>query len=146
MATCSRHERQNSEEHNHRLGRLENGPLRETGFDISVASEVMAVLALATSLEDLRKRIGKIVVALDKSGKAVTTRYWGSRSNDDSLEGCIKTQCSPNARRAACLCPYRTFANIAHGNSSITADLIASEIADFVVTESGFGSDMGFEN
>jgi len=128
------------------LGGLENGPLRETGFDISVASEVMAVLALATSLEDLRKRIGKIVVALDKSGKAVTTEDIGVAGAMTIL---LKDALKPNALQTLeeqlAFVHTGPFANIAHGNSSITADLIASEIADFVVTESGFGSDMGFE-
>ncbi len=128
------------------LGGLENGPLRETGFDISVASEVMAVLALATSLEDLRKRIGKIVVALDRSGKAITTEDIGVAGAMTIL---LKDALKPNALQTLeeqlAFVHTGPFANIAHGNSSITADLIASEIADFVVTESGFGSDMGFE-
>ena len=128
------------------LGGLENGPLRETGFDISVASEVMAVLALATSLDDLRRRIGKIVVALDKSGKAVTTEDIGVAGAMTIL---LKDALKPNALQTLeeqlAFVHAGPFANIAHGNSSITADLIASEISDFVVTESGFGSDMGFE-
>jgi len=128
------------------LGGLENGPLRETGFDISVASEVMAVLALATSLEDLRRRIGKIVVALDKSGKAVTTEDIGVAGAMTIL---MKDALKPNALQTLeeqlAFVHAGPFANIAHGNSSIVADLIASQIADFVVTESGFGSDMGFE-
>lgn len=128
------------------MGGLENGPLRETGFDISVASEVMAVLALATSLEDLRRRLGKIVVALDKSGKAVTTEDIGVAGAMTIL---MKDALKPNALQTLeeqlAFVHAGPFANIAHGNSSIAADLIASQIADFVVTESGFGADMGFE-
>ena len=128
------------------MGGLENGPLRETGFDISVASEVMAVLALATSLEDLRRRLGKIVVALDKTGKAVTTEDIGVAGAMTIL---MKDALKPNALQTLeeqlAFVHAGPFANIAHGNSSIAADLIASRIADYVVTESGFGADMGFE-
>lgn len=128
------------------MGGLENGPLRETGFDISVASEVMAVLALATSLEDLRRRIGKIVVALDRTGKAVTTEDIGVAGAMTIL---MKDALKPNALQTLeeqlAFVHAGPFANIAHGNSSIAADLIASQIADYVVTESGFGADMGFE-
>jgi len=128
------------------MGGLENGPLRETGFDISVASEVMAVLALATSLEDLRRRLGKIVVALDKGGKAVTTEDIGVAGAMTIL---MKDALKPNALQTLeeqlAFVHAGPFANIAHGNSSIAADLIASRIADYVVTESGFGADMGFE-
>ncbi len=128
------------------MGGLDNGPLRETGFDISVASEVMAVLALATSLEDLRRRLGKIVVALDRNGKAITTEDIGVAGAMTIL---MKDALKPNALQTLeeqlAFVHAGPFANIAHGNSSITADLIASRIADYVVTESGFGADMGFE-
>jgi methylenetetrahydrofolate dehydrogenase (NADP+)/methenyltetrahydrofolate cyclohydrolase/formyltetrahydrofolate synthetase/formate--tetrahydrofolate ligase len=128
------------------MGGQENGPLRETGFDISVASEVMAVLALATSLEDLRRRLGKIVVALDKSGNAVTTEDIGVAGAMTIL---MKDALKPNALQTLeeqlAFVHAGPFANIAHGNSSIAADLIATKLADYVVTESGFGADMGFE-
>jgi formyltetrahydrofolate synthetase len=128
------------------MGGLDNGPLRETGYDISVASEVMAVLALATSLEDLRTRLGKIVVALDKSGKAITTEDLGVAGAMTIL---MKDALKPNALQTLeeqlAFVHAGPFANIAHGNSSIVADLIATRIADYVVTESGFGADMGFE-
>ena len=127
-------------------GGQENGPLRETGFDISVASEVMAVLALATSLEDLRKRLGKIVLALDKSGNAITTEDIGVAGAMTIL---MKDALKPNALQTLeeqlAFVHAGPFANIAHGNSSIAADQIASRLADYVVTESGFGADMGFE-
>lgn len=128
------------------MGGQENGPLRETGFDISVASEVMAVLALATSLEDLRRRLGKIVLALDKSGNAVTTEDIGVAGAMTIL---MKDALKPNALQTLeeqlAFVHAGPFANIAHGNSSIAADLIATQLADYVVTESGFGADMGFE-
>ncbi len=128
------------------MGGLENGPLRETGFDISVASEVMAILALSTSLEDMRKRLGKVVVALDKTGKAIT-------AEDLKVAGAMtilmKDALKPNVLQTLeeqlAFVHAGPFANIAHGNSSIVADKIATRIADYVVTESGFGSDMGFE-
>ncbi|MEN6499472.1 MAG: formate--tetrahydrofolate ligase [Rectinema sp.] len=128
------------------MGGQENGPLRETGFDISVASEVMAVLALAISLEDLRRRLGRIVVALDKSGNAVTAEDIGVAGAMTIL---MKDALKPNALQTLeeqlAFVHAGPFANIAHGNSSIAADLIATKLADYVVTESGFGSDMGFE-
>jgi methylenetetrahydrofolate dehydrogenase (NADP+)/methenyltetrahydrofolate cyclohydrolase/formyltetrahydrofolate synthetase/formate--tetrahydrofolate ligase len=128
------------------VGGLDNGPLRETGFDISVASEVMAILALSTSLDDLRKRLGRIVIALDKTGKAITTE-------DLKVAGAMtilmKDALMPNVLQTLeeqlAFVHAGPFANIAHGNSSILADSIATRISDYVVTESGFGADMGFE-
>ena len=128
------------------IGGLENGPLRETGFDISVASEVMAILALATSLDDLRKRLGKIVLALDKSGKAITTedlKVAGAMTI--LMKDALKPNVLQTLEEQLAFVHAGPFANIAHGNSSIVADRIATRIADYVVTESGFGSDMGFE-
>ncbi|GAB6277872.1 MAG: formate--tetrahydrofolate ligase [Rectinema sp.] len=128
------------------MGGLDNGPLREAGFDISVASEVMAVLALATSLDDLRKRLSRIVVALDRSGNAITTEDLGVAGAMTIL---MKDALKPNALQTLeeqlAFVHAGPFANIAHGNSSIVADLIATQIADYVITESGFGADMGFE-
>lgn len=128
------------------MGGLENGPLRETGFDISVASEVMAILALATSLEDLRARLGRIVVALDKSGKAITTedlKVAGAMTI--LMKDALKPNILQTLEEQLAFVHAGPFANIAHGNSSILADIIAVQVADYVVTESGFGSDMGFE-
>jgi len=128
------------------VGGLDNGPLRETGFDISVASEVMAILALSTSLDDLRKRLGRIVVALDKSGKAITTedlKVAGAMTI--LMKDALKPNVLQTLEEQLAFVHAGPFANIAHGNSSIVADSIATRIADYVVTESGFGSDMGFE-
>jgi formyltetrahydrofolate synthetase len=128
------------------LGGLENGPLRETGFDISVASEVMAILALSTSLDDLRKRLGRVVVALDKSGKAITAedlKVAGAMTI--LMKDALKPNILQTLEEQLAFVHAGPFANIAHGNSSIVADLIATKLADYVVTESGFGADMGFE-
>jgi len=128
------------------MGGLENGPLRETGFDISVASEVMAILALSTSLEDLRARLGRIVVALEKSGKAITTedlKVAGAMTI--LMKDALKPNILQTLEEQLAFVHAGPFANIAHGNSSILADNIAVQVADYVVTESGFGADMGFE-
>ncbi|MCE5256631.1 MAG: formate--tetrahydrofolate ligase [Spirochaetaceae bacterium] len=128
------------------MGGQENGPLRETGFDISVASEVMAILALSTSLGDLRRRLGRIVVALDKSGKAVTTEdLQVAGAMTILMKDALKPNILQTLEEQLAFVHAGPFANIAHGNSSILADMIATNVADYVVTESGFGSDMGFE-
>ena len=125
---------------------LENGPLRQSGFDIAVASEVMAILALAKNLGDLRERIGKIVVAVDKQGKAITTTDLGvAGAMTILLKDAIKPNILQTLEEQLAFVHAGPFANIAHGNSSVVADLIATKIGDYVVTESGFGSDMGFE-
>jgi methylenetetrahydrofolate dehydrogenase (NADP+)/methenyltetrahydrofolate cyclohydrolase/formyltetrahydrofolate synthetase len=128
------------------VGGIDNGPLRETGFDIAVASEVMAILALATSLKDLRERIGRIVLGLDKAGKPVTTEDLGVAGAMTIL---LKDAIAPNILQTLeeelAFVHAGPFANIAHGNSSVIADLMATKIGDYVVTESGFGSDMGLE-
>jgi len=128
------------------VGDPNDGPFRQTGFDIAVASEVMAILALAKDLKDLRERIGRIVIAIDKHGKAVTTEMLGVAGAMTIL---MKDALSPNIMQTLeeqlAFVHAGPFANIAHGNSSVVADLIATKISDYVVTESGFGSDMGFE-
>jgi formyltetrahydrofolate synthetase len=125
---------------------LENGPLRQSGFDIAVASEVMAILALAKDLGDLRERIGKIVVAVDKQGKAITTTDLGvAGAMTILLKDAIKPNILQTLEEQLAFVHAGPFANIAHGNSSVVADLMATKIGDYVVTESGFGSDMGFE-
>jgi formate--tetrahydrofolate ligase len=128
------------------LGGKENGYPRETGFDISVASEVMAILGLTTSLKDLRARLGRIVIGLDQDGKAVTAedlRTAGAMAV--LLRDAIKPTLLQTTENTPVLIHAGPFANIAHGNSSIIADLIGLKLADCVVTESGFGADMGME-
>lgn len=128
------------------VGGIDNGPLRQTGFDISVASEVMAILALSTSLKDLRERIGRIVVGVDKGGKAVTTEDLGvAGAMTILLKDAIMPNILQTLEEQLAFVHAGPFANIAHGNSSIVADQIATRFGDYVVTESGFGADMGFE-
>ncbi|MBN1264380.1 MAG: formate--tetrahydrofolate ligase [Anaerolineales bacterium] len=119
---------------------------RETGYDISVASELMAILALTTSLKDLRERVSKVVVAMDKKGKPVTLEMLGIAGAVTVL---LKDAIMPNLMQTLegqpAFVHAGPFANIAHGNSSIIADMIALKCADYVVTESGFGADIGME-
>ncbi|MBU0926660.1 MAG: formate--tetrahydrofolate ligase [Spirochaetes bacterium] len=128
------------------VGGVDNGPLRQSGFDIAVASEVMAILALAKDLKDLRERMGRIVLAIDKAGKAVTTEDLGvAGAMTILLKDAIKPNVLQTLEEQLAFVHAGPFANIAHGNSSVVADLIATRIGDYVVTESGFGADMGFE-
>ena len=128
------------------LGGKANGVPRETFYDISVASEVMAVLALASDIHDLRKRLGRIVVGTNSKGKAVT-------AEDLKVAGAmtvlLRDALMPNLLQTlegnAAFIHCGPFANIAHGNNSIVADQIALKLADYVVTEAGFGADMGME-
>jgi methylenetetrahydrofolate dehydrogenase (NADP+)/methenyltetrahydrofolate cyclohydrolase/formyltetrahydrofolate synthetase len=131
------------------LGPQDDGPPRQAGFDITVASEIMAILALTTSLEDMRARIGRIVVGTDKSvrnPKPITTEDLGVAG---AMTVLMKDAIMPNLLQTLEEQPAFVhagpFANIAHGNSSIIADQIALKLADYVVTESGFGADIGME-
>ena len=128
------------------LGPDEKGRTRLTGYDISVASELMAILALTTSLADMRERIGRAVVGTSRSGEAVTVEDLGVAGAATVL---LKDAIMPNLMQTVegqpAFVHAGPFANIAHGNSSILADQIALKLADYVVTESGFGADMGTE-
>ncbi|MGQ9602168.1 MAG: formate--tetrahydrofolate ligase [Candidatus Bipolaricaulia bacterium] len=128
------------------LGTREDGYPRESGFDITVASEVMAILALATSLKDLRERIGRIVIGTDWSGNPITAEDLGVAG---AMTVLLKDALMPNLLQTLEGSPAFVhagpFANIAHGNNSIVADQIALKLADYVVTESGFGADCGME-
>ncbi len=118
----------------------------ETAFYITVASELMAVLALATSLQDMRERIGKIVLALDTDGNPVTVEDVGVAGAATVLmKETIKPTLMQTLEGSPVFVHAGPFANIAHGNSSIMADKIGLKLADYVITESGFGSDMGME-
>ncbi|KAF9686479.1 hypothetical protein SADUNF_Sadunf03G0162900 [Salix dunnii] len=130
-------------------GPEEKGMVRETGFDISVASEIMAVLALTTSLADMRERLGKMVIGNSKAGDPVTADDLGVGG---ALTVLMKDAINPTLMQTLEGTPVLVhagpFANIAHGNSSIVADKIALKLAGpggFVVTEAGFGSDIGTE-
>ncbi len=128
------------------LGGKENGYPRQTGFDMAVASEVMAVLALAENLHDLRRRLGRIIVAYTYDGKPVTAEDLKAAG---AMTVIMKEALKPNLVQTlegqACIMHAGPFANIAHGNNSVLADKIALRLADYVVTESGFGSDLGME-
>ncbi|EGA68842.1 formate--tetrahydrofolate ligase [Vibrio sinaloensis DSM 21326] len=123
-----------------------NGFEREDGFDISAASELMAVLALASDLKDLRNRIGRIVVAYNVDGNPITTEdLQVAGAMAVSMKEAIEPTLMQTLEGVPTLIHAGPFANIAHGNSSIIADNIATKLGDFTVTEGGFGSDMGFE-
>jgi len=127
-------------------GPAEKGFTRETGFDITVASEIMAILALTTDLADMREKFGKIVVATSKSGEAVTAEDIGCAGAMTVLmKDAIKPTLMQTLEGTPAFVHAGPFANIAHGNSSIVADRIALKLADYVVTESGFGADIGME-
>jgi formate--tetrahydrofolate ligase len=128
------------------LGGRENGSPREAGFDIAVASEVMAILALTTGLKDLRQRLGKIVIGLAYDGRAVTAEELKTAgAMAVLLRDAVKPTLLQTTENTPVFVHAGPFANIAHGNSSILADLIGLKVADCVVTESGFGADMGME-
>ncbi|MGH7279804.1 MAG: formate--tetrahydrofolate ligase [Candidatus Rokuibacteriota bacterium] len=128
------------------LGGKENGSPRETGFDISVASECMAILGLTTGLKDLRQRLGRIVVGLNGGGQAVTAEDLKSAgAMAVLLKDAVKPTLLQTTENTPVFVHAGPFANIAHGNSSIIADVIGLRVADCVVTESGFGADMGME-
>jgi formate--tetrahydrofolate ligase len=129
------------------MGGRPNGYPRETGFDITAASEVMAILAVARDLHDLRRRLGAITVAHSYDGsKPVTAEMLGcAGAMTVLLKEAIKPNLIQTLEGQPCLMHAGPFANIAHGNSSLIADLIGLKLGDYVVTESGFGSDMGME-
>ncbi len=127
-------------------GPAEKGKTRETGFDITVASEIMAILALTTDLADMRERFGRIVIGTNKKGEAVTAEDLGvAGAMTVLMKDAIKPTLMQTLEGTPVFVHAGPFANIAHGNSSIIADKIALKLADFVVTESGFGADIGME-
>ena len=128
------------------MGKTINGYERTDGFDISAASELMAILALASDLKDLRQRIGKIVIGYSFDGNPVTTEdLQVAGAMTVSMKEAIKPTLMQTLEGVPTLIHAGPFANIAHGNSSIIADDIATRLAEYTVTEGGFGSDMGFE-
>jgi formate--tetrahydrofolate ligase len=123
-----------------------NGVPRRTGFDITSASEIMAILGLAKDIHDLRKRLGAMVVGYATSGRAVTAedlKVAGAMTA--ILKDALKPTLMQTLEGTPALVHTGPFANIAHGNSSIVADYVAMRSCDFVVTEAGFGADMGAE-
>ena len=127
-------------------GPEEAGNERQTGFDITVASEIMAILALTKDLADMRDRMGNIVIGTSKAGEAVTAEDLGVAG---AMTVLMKDAIMPNLMQSLEGTPVFVhagpFANIAHGQNSIIADRIALKLADYVVTESGFGADIGME-
>ena len=128
------------------LGGRINGIPRESGFVITAASEVMAILALATSRADLKKRLGNIVVGFDlDSGVVTAEQLQAHKAMAVILNEAIMPNLVQTIEHTPALIHAGPFANIAHGTSSVLADRIALKLADYVVTESGFGADLGAE-
>ena len=127
-------------------GGSKDGFMMDSGFAIAVSSEVMAILAVATDLKDMRERMGKIVVAYDKKGNPVTT---GDLEVDGAMTAWMVEALNPNLMQTLegqpAFVHAGPFANIAIGQSSIIADRIGLKLGDYVVTESGFAADIGFE-
>ena len=124
----------------------EKGFTRQTGFDITVASEIMAILALTTDLADMRERFGRIVIGTNRNGEAITAEDIGvAGAMTVLMKDAIKPTLMQTLEGTPVFVHAGPFANIAHGNSSIVADRIALKLADYVVTESGFGADIGME-
>ena len=128
------------------LGGRANGYVRETGFDITAASEVMAITAVSRDLFDLRKRLGAITVAYTWEGEPVTAEQLkAAGAMTVLLKDAIKPNLVQTLEGQPAFIHCGPFANIAHGNSSLVADLVGLKLGDYVVTESGFGADMGME-
>ena len=128
------------------LGGRANGYVRQTGFDITAASEVMAIVAVARDLHDLRARLGRITVGSTFEGEPVTAEQLrAAGAMTVLLKETIKPNLVQTLEGQPAFVHCGPFANIAHGNNSLVADRVALKLGDFVVTESGFGSDMGME-
>ena len=128
------------------LGGKANGHTRQTGFDITAASEVMAIAAVASDLQDLRARLGAITVGNTYDGEPVTAeQLQAAGSMAVLLKETIKPNLVQTLEGQPAFVHCGPFANIAHGNNSVVADRVALKLTDYVVTESGFGSDMGME-
>lgn len=128
------------------LGDRVDGVPRQSGFDITAASEVMVILSLATSLADLRRRLGRIVVATTRDGAPVTAEMLGAAG---AMAVILRDALQPNLLQTLegtpALVHTGPFGNIATGNSSVVADLVGVRTGDYLVTEAGFGADMGLE-
>ena len=128
------------------IGGVQNGVPREDGFDITAASEVMAAFCLASDLSDLKARLGRMVAARTYQGKPVTAADLGAAG---AMTALLRDAFSPNLVQTLghtpCLMHGGPFANIAHGCNSVTATRLALKMADFAVTEAGFGADLGAE-
>jgi formate--tetrahydrofolate ligase len=128
------------------MGVREDGVIRQSGFDITAASEVMAIVALSTSLRDMRQRLGRIVVGSTTDGRPITAEELRTAGAMAAiLRDAIKPNLMQTVENTPALVHAGPFGNIAHGNSSVVADLIGIRGADYLVTEAGFGADMGAE-
>ena len=128
------------------LGGKSHGPPREANWDITVASEVMAVLGLTAGMQDLRERLSQIVIGFSKDKKPITAEMLKcAGAMAVLLKDAIKPNLVQTLENTPALVHAGPFANIAHGNSSVMADRIGLKLADYVVTESGFGADIGAE-
>jgi len=128
------------------LGAPSDGVPRQSGFDITAASEAMAVLALSSSLKDMRARLGRIVVGYTKAGEPVTAeQLHGAGAMTVIMREALKPNLLQTLENTPVIVHAGPFGNIAHGNSSVVGDLIGIHTGDFLVTEAGFGADMGAE-
>jgi formate--tetrahydrofolate ligase len=128
------------------LGGRANGFPRETGFDITAASEVMAIVAVSRDYDDLRARLGAITVGATADGERVTAEQLGGAGAMAALlVDALKPNLVQTLEGVPALVHCGPFANIAHGNNSLVADMLGLELGDYVVTENGFGAEMGFE-
>ena len=128
------------------LGGKNNGILRETGYDITVATEVMAILALAMGLKDLKERLSRMVVGYTAKGKPVTAAdLKASGAMTVLMMDALMPNLVQSTENTPIIIHAGPFANVAHGNNSCLADMVALKLADYVVTEAGFGADCGFE-
>jgi len=128
------------------LGAKQDGTPRQTGFDITPASEVMAILALSTSLRDMRERMGRIVVGYTSAGEPVTAeQIKAAGAMTVVMRDALKPNLLQTLENTPALVHAGPFGNIAHGNSSVVADLIGIHAGEFLITEAGFGADMGAE-
>jgi formate--tetrahydrofolate ligase len=128
------------------LGTKTDGVPRQTGFDITAASEVMAIFALARSVPEMRERLGRIVVAYSRDGKPITAEdIGGAGAMAVIMRDALRPNLLQTLENTPVLVHAGPFGNIAHGNSSVVADLIGIRSGDFLITEAGFGADMGAE-
>ncbi len=128
------------------LGGKMDGVVRQTGFDITAASEVMAILALATSPDDMRARLGRIVVGYTPDGEPVTSeQLQGAGSMAVMMRDALAPNLLQTLENTPVIVHAGPFGNIAHGNSSVVGDLIGIHAGDYLITEAGFGADMGAE-
>jgi len=128
------------------LGSRTDGVIRQTGFDITAASEVMAILALSTSLRDMRERMGRIVIGSTVENKPITAEdLHAAGAMTVIMRDAIKPNLMQTLEGTPALVHAGPFGNIAHGNSSVVADLIGIRGGDYLITEAGFGADMGAE-